>query len=133
MKQFLCVELILHLIAACMLSYESSAVEVLQFEKDSQFLNSEYQISDQSGVRRRFDGIGGLSGGGATSRLLVNYPEPYQSQILDYLFKQQFGASLHILKVEIGGDAQSTEGTEHSHMHTPNDENYTRGYVLNVV
>ncbi|KAI0238214.1 Galactocerebrosidase, partial [Lamellibrachia satsuma] len=39
------------------------------------------------GLGRRFDGIGGLSGGGATSKLLVNYPEPQRSQILEYLFK----------------------------------------------
>ncbi|GAA6079873.1 galactocerebrosidase, partial [Tachysurus ichikawai] len=64
----------------------------------------------------------------ATSRLLVNYAEPYRSQILDYLFKPNFGASLQILKVEIGGDAQTTDGTEPSHMHFPNDENYSRGY-----
>ncbi|KAK2864251.1 hypothetical protein Q7C36_003405 [Tachysurus vachellii] len=77
---------------------------------------------------RRFDGIGGLSGGGATSRLLINYKEPYRSQILDYLFKPNFGASLHILKVEIGGDSQTTDGTEPSHMHNETDENYFRGY-----
>ena len=35
---------------------------------------------------------------------------------------------MHILKVEIGGDAQSTEATEASHMHTKDDENYNRGY-----
>uniref|UniRef100_A0A8D0HR55 Galactocerebrosidase n=1 Tax=Sphenodon punctatus TaxID=8508 RepID=A0A8D0HR55_SPHPU len=64
----------------------------------------------------------------ATSRLLVNYPEPYRSRILDYLFMPNFGASLHILKVEIGGDAQSTDGTEPSHMHYEDDENYFRGY-----
>lgn len=29
---------------------------------------------------------------------------------------------MHILKVEIGGDSQSTEGTEASHMHTVDDE-----------
>ncbi|KAJ7404701.1 Galactocerebrosidase [Willisornis vidua] len=68
------------------------------------------------------------SSGAATSRLLVNYQEPYRSQILDYLFKPNFGASLHILKVEIGGDGQSTDGTEPSHMHYENDENYFRGY-----
>ncbi|KAK5856924.1 hypothetical protein PBY51_010203 [Eleginops maclovinus] len=85
-------------------------------------------LSDTPGLGRSFDGIGGLSGGGATSRLLVNYAEPYRSQILDYLFKPNFGASLHILKVEIGGDAQTTDGTEPSHMHYENDENYFRGY-----
>ncbi|XP_060568345.1 galactocerebrosidase-like isoform X2 [Ruditapes philippinarum] len=75
-----------------------------------------------------FYGIGGLSGGGATSKLLVNYPKEQRDQILDYLFKPGFGASLHILKVEIGGDAQSTDGTEASHMHYPWEENYERGY-----
>jgi galactosylceramidase len=67
-----------------------------------------YAIDDSRGPARTFHGIGGLSGGGATSVLLRDYPEPQRSQILDYLFKPNFGASLHTLKVEIGGDAQST-------------------------
>ncbi|KAG9481761.1 hypothetical protein GDO78_010797 [Eleutherodactylus coqui] len=87
-----------------------------------------YELSDRGGWGRQFDGIGAVSGGGATSRLLVNYAEPYRSQILDYLFKPNFGASLHIFKVEIGGDAQTTDGTEPSHMHYPDDQNYFRGY-----
>nr|QFF91248.1 galactosylceramidase 2 isoform 2 [Potamotrygon motoro] len=87
-----------------------------------------YVLDDRAGLGPEFDGIGGLSGGGATSRLLVNYQEPYRSQILDYLFKPNFGASLHILKVEIGGDAQTTDGTEPSHMHYEDDANYFRGY-----
>ncbi|XP_053884132.1 galactocerebrosidase isoform X3 [Malaclemys terrapin pileata] len=87
-----------------------------------------YALDDSGGLGSEFDGIGAVSGGGATSRLLVNYPEPYRSQILDYLFMPNFGASLHILKVEIGGDGQSTDGTEPSHMHYENDENYFRGY-----
>ncbi|XP_067412454.1 galactocerebrosidase isoform X1 [Emydura macquarii macquarii] len=89
---------------------------------------SGYVLDDSGGLGREFDGIGAVSGGGATSRLLVNYAEPYRSQILDYLFMPNFGASLHILKVEIGGDGQSTDGTEPSHMHYENDENYFRGY-----
>ncbi|XP_058148705.1 galactocerebrosidase isoform X2 [Dasypus novemcinctus] len=87
-----------------------------------------YVLDDSDGLGREFDGIGALSGGGATSRLLVNYPEPYRSEILDYLFKPNFGASLHILKVEIGGDGQTTDGTEPSHMHYALDEDYFRGY-----
>ncbi|KAB0342867.1 hypothetical protein FD754_019793 [Muntiacus muntjak] len=87
-----------------------------------------YVLDDSDGLGREFDGIGAVSGGGATSRLLVNYPEPYRSEILDYLFKPNFGASLHILKVEIGGDGQTTDGTEPSHMHYALDENYFRGY-----
>ena len=51
---------------------------------------------------RRFDGIGGLSGGGATSTFLLAYKEPQRSEIIDWMFKPGFGASLNILKVEVG-------------------------------
>ena len=60
--------------------------------------------------------IGAQSTAG-TSRLLIDYKEPQRSEILDLLFKPNFGASLQVLKVEIGGDSQSTDGTESSHMH----------------
>lgn len=82
---------------------------------------------------RTFEGIGALSAG-ASSRLLIDYPEPYRSQILDILFKPKFGASLQHLKVEIGGDVNSTDGTEPSHARTrqefdnPEPEYYHRGY-----
>ena len=56
---------------------------------------------DMAELGRAFDGLGAISGGGATSRLLVDYPAAQQEQILDYLFKPNFGASLQILKVEI--------------------------------
>ena len=75
-----------------------------------------------------FDGLGAISGGGGNSRLLYDYPEPYRTEILDYLFKPGVGASLQLLKVEIGGDANSTDGAEPSHMHTAADQNYNRGY-----
>ena len=74
-----------------------------------------------------FDGLGAASAG-ASSRLLIDYPEPERSQILDYLFKPNYGASLQHLKVEIGGDVNSTDGSEPSHMRTRTDHNYTRGY-----
>lgn len=76
---------------------------------------------------RIFDGVGGISAGGS-SRLLIDYPEPERSQILDYLFKPNYGASLHILKVEIGGDIDATSGAEASHMRSPDDLNCNRGY-----
>ena len=60
---------------------------------------------DGSTALHRYDGHGGLSAG-ASSRLLWDYAEPQRSQILDYLFKPQFGAGMHTLKVEIGGDGQ---------------------------
>lgn len=77
---------------------------------------------------RHLDGIGAISGGGGNSRLLIDYPDPYRSQILDYLFKPDYGANLQILKVEVGGDTNSTDGSESSFMHTARDQNFTRGY-----
>ena len=57
---------------------------------------------------KRFDGIGAVSGGGATSVLLKDYPEPQRSQVLDLLFKPKFGASMSALLVEVPGDGNST-------------------------
>ncbi|MFC8436001.1 galactosylceramidase [Streptomyces sp. NPDC057253] len=83
---------------------------------------------DGTGTGRTFDGVGAISGGGGNSRLLIDYPEPYRSQILDYLFKPGYGASLQILKVEIGGDTNSTSGSESSHEHAAGDLACDRGY-----
>src|ERR1035441_9416085 len=58
---------------------------------------------------RVFDGVGAISGGGGNSRFLIDYAEPYRSQILDYLFKPGYGANIQIFKVEIGADMDSTE------------------------
>ena len=80
-----------------------------------------------------FEGIGALSAG-ASTRLLKDYPEEQKKIILDYLFKPYFGASLQHLKVEIGGDINSTSGTEPSHARTrqellnPQTAYYNRGY-----
>lgn len=72
-----------------------------------------------------------ISGGGGNTKLLIDYPEPYRSDILDYLFKPNFGASFQELKIEIGGDINSTSGTEPSHARTRAENanpNMTRGY-----
>ena len=71
-----------------------------------------------AGTGRTIDGIGAISGGGGNSRLLSDYPAAQQQQILDYLFKPGYGADLQILKVEIGGDTNSTDGSESSIEHT---------------
>ncbi len=76
---------------------------------------------------RIFDGIGAVSAG-ASSRLLIDYPEPQRSEILDYLFKPNYGAALQHLKVEIGADVNSTDGSEPSYARAPTDRNFTRGY-----
>jgi hypothetical protein len=83
---------------------------------------------DGNATGRTFDGVGAISGGGGNSRLLFDYPEPQRTQILDYLFKPGVGAAMQILKVEVGGDTNSTSGAEPSHQHTATDLNCGRGY-----
>ena len=77
---------------------------------------------------RTFDGVGAISGGGGNSRLLTDYPDPQRSQILDYLFKPDYGASPQILKIEIGGDTNSTSGAEPSIEHTRGTVDCNVGY-----
>ncbi len=84
-------------------------------------------VLDGAGKGRVFDGLGAASAG-ASSRLLIDYPEPQRNQILDYLFKPGYGAALQHLKVEIGADVNSTDGSEPSHMRTPTDHDSSRGY-----
>jgi hypothetical protein len=90
-------------------------------------LNASTVTIDPAGPGLTYDGAGGLSAG-ASSRLLYDYAPEVASEILDYLYKPKFGANMHICKVEIGGDTQSTDGTEPSHMHSRGDLNCTRGY-----
>ncbi|WP_207393553.1 hypothetical protein [Duganella aceris] len=86
------------------------------------------QVNGDAGGKR-FDGIGVVDGGGATSVLLKDYPEPQRSQILDLMYKPKFGASVSALYVEIPGDGNSTQGSMPSHMHSRDDVNYSRGYT----
>ena len=85
-------------------------------------------LIDGTQVGKRFDGIGAVSAGGAPSVLLKDYAETQRREILDLLFKPKFGASISVLFVEVGGDGNSTQGTELSHMHAREDQNYHRGY-----
>ena len=78
---------------------------------------------------KRFDGIGAVNGGGATSVLLKDYPEPQKSQIMDLVFKPMFGASVSTMLVEIPGDGNSTQGSMPSHSHYQGDSNFERGYM----
>ncbi|MCM3748734.1 hypothetical protein M3223_15385 [Paenibacillus pasadenensis] len=74
-----------------------------------------------------------IDGGGGNTRLLTDYPEPYRSDILDYLFKPNYGAGYTHLKVEVGADVNSTTGTEPSHARTEAENanpNMNRGYKL---
>lgn len=76
-----------------------------------------------------FEGIGVVDGGGATSVLLKDYPEPQRSQILDLLYTPRTGASVSALYVEVPGDGNSTQGSMPSHMHDRGDLNPYRGYT----
>ncbi|MFH0519375.1 carbohydrate-binding protein [Streptomyces sp. M41] len=77
-----------------------------------------------------FDGVGAISGGGGNTRLLIDYPDKQRNEILDYLFKPGYGAQVQILKLEIGGDANTTDGSEPSFQHTKGDINCDAGYEL---
>ena len=46
-------------------------------------------VIDSNSGGRIFEGVGTLSAG-ASTRLLIDYPEPYRGDILDYLFKALF-------------------------------------------
>jgi Glycosyl hydrolase family 59/F5/8 type C domain len=80
---------------------------------------------DGGDTGRSFDGVGAISA--SSSKLLHDYPEPERGQILDYLFRPRYGASLHILKVEIGSDANSTVLAEPAHARTADDLACDRG------
>lgn len=88
---------------------------------------------DIPGGGRVFEGFGALRAG-ASSKLLIDYPEPRRSEGLDLPFKPRHGASLQHLKVEIGGDVNSTCGTEPAFAHTreefleTNPAHFKRGY-----
>ena len=76
-----------------------------------------------------FAGIGGISGGGATSRSLFDYPDKTRSALMDLLFSPQYGASFAQAKVEIPGDADTTCGSEVAHRHDADDGgSCSRGY-----
>lgn len=65
-------------------------------------------LIDGAAAHHVWDGLGALSAG-ASSRLLVDYPLPQRSDILDVLYGPT-GAALSICKIEIGGDVMSTDG-----------------------
>ena len=86
-----------------------------------------------NGGDRVYDGVGAvLGGGGGNARYLMDYPEPDRTQILDYLFKPGYGASLQLLKLEIGGDANSSDGAEPSVEHSKGNIDCGAGYEFAV-
>lgn len=96
-------------------------------------LGAETVTLDATSGGRVFEGFGALSAG-ASSKLLIDYPEPQRREVLDLLFKPKHGASLQHLKVEIGGDVNSTCGVEPAFAHTREEflqarpDHFKRGY-----
>lgn len=83
-------------------------------------------VLDGQSAGKVFDGIGATSA--STSYLLYDYPEPQRTEVLDYLFKPNFGAALQVLKIEVGGEGNSTIVSEPTHMRAPDEQNFERGY-----
>lgn len=105
---------------------------VLALTSASQAADTEVLL-DPATATLEFEGIGAVSAG-ASSRLLIDYPEPYRSRILDLLFLPNFGAGFTHLKIEVGGEINSTDGTEPTHarcreeLDNPLPEYFERGY-----
>ena len=85
-----------------------------------------------------FDGLG-ASFSGASARLLLDYDATAQAAMLDLLFAPSGppstdaafkGAALSILRLEIGGDANTGAGAEPAYQHSAADApNVRRGWA----
>ena len=85
-----------------------------------------------AGGDRLYQGVGAVLGGGGNARYLMDYPEPERGQILDYLFKPGYGAALQLLKLEIGGGANSSDGAEPSVEPVRGQVNCDAGYEFSI-
>jgi galactosylceramidase len=86
------------------------------------------RIDGKSGGRR-WGGIGSTPSTGM-ERQLMHYPKEIQEDILDLCFKPNFGMGITHLKVEIGGDNNSTAAVEPSFAHSREEmanPNFRRG------
>ena len=52
-------------------------------------------VIDSTMIGPKFDGVGGVSGGGGGTRLLRDYPTTQRNEILDLLFKPNWGMVPH--------------------------------------
>jgi hypothetical protein len=105
-----------------------AALSVVSLTSGASTLSTTAITVDGTRAGPAFQGVGAISGGGGNSRLLIDYPEPQRSQILDYLFKPNYGATVELLKLEIGGDANSTDGAEPSVEHAQGRIDCGSGY-----
>ena len=63
-----------------------------------------HTLDDTPGLGLRWEGVGAISGGGATTKLLMDYDKDVASDVLDFLFKPGFG---------LNPDAQGRSGRRH--------------------
>ena len=86
-------------------------------------------VIDGKSGGRRWCGIGSTPAT-AMERQLMHYPAAIQQDILDFMFKPNYGMALTHLKVEVGGDNNSTAAVEPSFAHTREElahPNFHRG------
>ena len=88
--------------------------------------------SSTAGANRVYDGVGGILAGGANARYLMDYPDPERGQLLDYLFKPDYGASMQLLKLEVGAGANSTDGSEPSIEPVKGQVNCNAGFEMSI-
>lgn len=87
------------------------------------------------GKGRKWGGIGAVPSN-AMGRMLQFYPDLIREDILDLMFKPYWGMGLTHIKVEVGGDNNSTSGTEPSFAHTREEmanPNFRRGYLYQLM
>ena len=105
-------------------------------KKPVAFINDSYYSITIDGNTTNYDkgtvfrGLGAITGNNS-SRLLMDYkiqhPKSYW-QIMNLLFKPDYGAGLTHIKIEFGSDVNSSSGTEPSVMRYENEEaDVTRG------
>lgn len=72
---------------------------------------------DGNSLACEYEGVGAISAGLGLP-FMEDYPDPYQSWLFDLVFKPNFGLGCNYLKIEIGGDINSSCGTEPAIMRT---------------
>jgi hypothetical protein len=85
-----------------------------------------------NGGDRVYAGVGAILGGGGTAPYLSEYPAGERKRILRYLFEPGYGASLQLLKLEVGDDGNSTDGSEPSIEHTQGEIRCHTGYEFEI-
>ena len=110
--------------AAFVLSMSMSKAQAPAVTASAAAVPTTFITVNGDGGAQVYDGVGAILGGGGNARYLEDYPAAQRASILDYLFKPGYGASLQLLKLEIGGDGNSgwlraQRGTHPRHYQLP--------------